>query len=254
MHPCFPTKRSVWKAGRVPKLLDHLYGKAKTVDEKCPEDVALFHEMLHWFHFLINYTRAGNDETRTDRPYCRLFEYYYGDQDNPNRANRGQVLDRLWGSKDFTGNRCHDGEELRTILGTPREDKHKKLLPGLENELEIENLEMTYYDYGIRYLKDKRRDRRYLHGDDLSENVYRLSVHGRGEVLTRMRFGHSNVTIPETDVLLGNKEILTVSETGGLYKNVFKLAHTVAMDCYKEITGKKKSDWELVPGQAAVEY
>jgi hypothetical protein len=103
-----------------------------------PLDIALFHEMLHWFHSLIDYNRATDERNQSkqfklsDRD---IGKYYWGDllQGNPDdissQISRSEIP---W----YNGHVC-DFEEMRTILGFPEG------LPG------------------------------YLNGDDLSENLYR---------------------------------------------------------------------------------
>ena len=74
------------------------------------------------------------------------------------------------------------------------------------------------------------RFNKFFNGDDLSENVYRVS---KG---CHMRFGHVNRAItPVTMHPIPNR---------------IQLAHKVAFDCYEEIMGTPPQNWDLAQGQA----
>ena len=64
---------------------------------------------------------------------------------------------------------------------------------------------------------------RFLNGDDLSENVYRISKTQKPFTHRYMRFGHSDQSIKPV--------------TMNPIPNRFLLAHRVAQDCYQNITG-----------------
>ena len=128
-------------------------------------DIGLFHEMLHWFHFLQHLRRYDKSNSKDPAEYRYLLRSYYGD------------LSELytWGSID--------DEELRTILGSPNYSK-----PG-HRDLMHRN---AFIQGGIIPVVDRftlPANASFLNGDDLSENAYRAS---RGQ---RMRFGHENRSI-----------------------------------------------------------
>jgi hypothetical protein len=124
-----------------------------------PSDVSLFHEMLHWYHALRDIARHDEEKDSfagtaalTD---SKLGKYYWG----TDQSASWKISAIPWVSKikvpreeEMLVVNC---EEIRTILGSCRD------VPG------------------------------YLEGDDLSENLYRLS---RGGYL---RFGHTLIRFYE---------------------------------------------------------
>ena len=193
-----------------------------TVPALRPLDVALFHEMIHWFHYLRNPVKACEEfiyDTSTS-----AFQYamrcYYGDQTEL----------KIWD--------CNiNSEDIATILGSPNHSRqeHVDLMTCntflLERPIPLNpsNLMPICVTIGSvsQYIPYTER---YLNGDDLSENVYRCSRH------FPMRWGHTARSIQP--VPLGN------------IPNRFKLAHLVAYCCYREITGVEPTCWRLVPGEA----
>jgi hypothetical protein len=77
--------------------------KIQTKRIKRTADIGLFHEMLHWLHYLRNPTRYSQDNKNTSAEYVYLTRSFYG-------CNFDELF--LWGCK-------LDSEEIRTILGTP---------------------------------------------------------------------------------------------------------------------------------------
>lgn len=112
------------------------------VRHQCPADVALFHEMNHWFHALRNIDRLGKEQNRNIIPYgfnsgnaaARLGAYYWnlGGWVNMN------VSQSKWGRPNY--------EEIRNILGVP-------VFVGVANPI-----------VGT------------INGDDISENLYRICI------------------------------------------------------------------------------
>lgn len=138
-----------------------------TEPDHCPDsyDFSLFHELLHWFHFLRHPSRYFESDSKDPTLYRYLLRSYYGD------------LSELytWGSID--------DEELRTILGSPnyKNSEHVSLMP---NDAFIAGGSIP-----VKLGFTLPANASFLNGDDLSENAYRLSrnEHGRR---THMRFGH----------------------------------------------------------------
>lgn len=122
------------------------------VRHDAPVDVALFHEMSHWYHALRNIQRLS-DEQNFAPPYknfnsgasaARLGAYYWnlGGWANMN------ISQSKWGKPDY--------EEIRNILGVP------------------------VFAAGINPVHDT------INGDDLSENLYRMCIR------LPLRIGHVN--------------------------------------------------------------
>jgi hypothetical protein len=129
--------------------------------------VGLFHELLHWFHFLLDPKRylggadsaiknsdLGNIVT-VDGNTIVIGHYYYGALRNvydSEEEEKAEVSAKTWyGSNNI------NYEEMLTILGGPPKDSY------------VFNNSITNYH----------------EGDDLSENLFRLSLG------LKMRFGHS---------------------------------------------------------------
>ena len=173
-------------------------------------DIALFHEMLHWFHFLRHTTRY-----LSNRLYATSFKYntrcYYGDV-------CGLCV---WGEIR--------GEEIATILGSPDHNQaaYINLMP---NGCFYQN------DPGRGIAVNVQRNQvfipqsdKFLNGDDLSENVYRISKTQINPTHRYMRFGHSDQPIQ--------------SVTMDPIPNRFRLAHKVAQNCYQNIIGNLPLHW-----------
>ena len=181
-------------------------------------DVGLFHEMVHWFHYLRSPERYTNNSERGPQFFKYAMRCYYGDQTEL----------AVWDS-------YVNSEDIATVLGSPNyaREEHRDFM--LRNTF----CKFSHLDEGGRkpicvtvdgvrqYIPFKGR---FLNGDDLSENAYRCS---KG---LPMRFGHTGSPIacfPYSDI-----------------PNRFWLAHQVACDCYQEITGHAPDKWGLCPGQA----
>lgn len=124
---------------------------------------SLFHEMLHWFHSLRNPTRMYFEQggvslkTLKTAKLTDLFDiggYFYS---NPNETSERIALStKLWISDS---SKPHISlEEMMTVLGAPPLDMYQKH-------------DKEYY---------------YLEGDDLSENLFRVSLGAK------FRFGYSD--------------------------------------------------------------
>ncbi|MDR3327763.1 MAG: hypothetical protein LBT04_06540 [Prevotellaceae bacterium] len=134
-----------------------------------PDDVSLFHEILHWFHMLRYHYRfiwegAPNNDTKiynTGKSGLILIgEEYYKDISGTENDEKRKVSSYAWCAKGSNSIYFVNFEELRTILGGNTES-------------------------------DK-----YENGDELSENLYRLC---RNEPL---RFGHSSCPYYESNVVI----------------------------------------------------
>ena len=149
--------------------------------------------MVHWFHHLRHH------QSCLDNKQINGFKYntrcYYGS---------GYEL-CVWGAEIKE-------EEIATILGSPnyRQKTHINLMP--KKCFFHNNPGDSFYVENLGYFQQPDK---FLNGDDLSENVYRVS---KG---CRMRFGHSSQPIkPVTMYPIPNR---------------FKLAQKVAIDCYSKL-------------------
>jgi hypothetical protein len=197
-------------------------------------DIPVFHEMLHWLHFLRHPQRYIDSDDRRPRLYRYLLRSYYGDYHSI--------------SELYTWGAAPDDEEIRVILGTPNYN-----IPA---QLVLMDYQGTFLGdaggginiavpapmgVGARYIPETDR---FLEGDDLSENVYRMArernVAAMGPAIMakhKMRFGHGDVINPiDINMAIPNR---------------FRLAHLVATDCYRAITGGAIINWALAVGQAA---
>lgn len=121
--------------------------------ERRSVDIALFHEMCHWYHFLRNTDRltwenAGENKLGGLLQHT-IGQYFYRDLDGMDDPGRITVSAQSWGRSRGGLTDIITYEEMRNILGAPK-DEH------------------------------------YIEGDDLSENLYRAYVQ------TYMCFSHSD--------------------------------------------------------------
>ena len=144
--------------------------------------IGLFHEMIHWFHWLRQPERFNQESAG----YPIVFEeglerlinlhetninetlggYFWGNLDGANSQDRWKVSAIPW----LHESRNHkifwvNFEEIRAILGAPTEEQYRAKV--IKNEYHEDH----YY---------------YLNGDDLSENKYRVSLK------KKIRFGHGD--------------------------------------------------------------
>lgn len=139
-------------------------------------DISIFHELCHWFHFLRNPDRytlektAGNNtilingKTYNEIPKIPLAQYIYGEVYANDKHKEGWRVSALPWRES---NHVHF-EELRNIIGST----------SAVNS--------------------------YLEGDDLSENLYRLSL---GQPL---RFGHSNEIYRESETIVNKAKNIAI--------------------------------------------
>lgn len=186
-------------------------------EKERPLDVALFHEMLHWYHNLRNPDRYLE---RTNSNYKYALKSYYGNIDEePATLWAGDIND----------------EELRAILGYP-DHNIKGYFDLMPKDIFFKE-DSTAKDrslIGTNSTLYIPKQAKFLNGDDLSENVYRISK------TLPMRFSHTSANF-------------TIQYVKGTPPNRLKLAHTVALDCYKAIyreNGNEVKNWELKIGQA----
>lgn len=172
-------------------------GRIKTIMKKTSKDVCLFHEMLHWYQLLRN-------------PY-RYNEEYHATLD----TEQNESISNPYYSNDpiFTwGKGIMNIPDIRVILG----------IPNLGNE--------DLREYAVS--ENDLTPMSYLIGDELSENVYRLSlIYNRsrtnGNIFNSIRWGHSDI--------LFNADLKDASI------NKFILAYRVAIQCFDDITSCGKS-------------
>lgn len=199
-----------------------------TAEDDYDYGIFLFHEMLHWFHELRLKERCKRETGITDRNLEELkyspFVFYCA----KNQIEHGNVW--LWiNEKEYT--KYYVAEEVRTILGVP----NYKSLP----QEFLENIEY-----------DKDGYHKFLNGDDLSENVYRLSRSMYGPAIA-MRFGHRDSKL---EAQIASMNPFQLKEDAPLEKNAIRLAHRIAIDCYKDITGRNEvTGWDLKQGEALAE-
>lgn len=189
-----------------------------TISETRPSDIGLFHEMLHWLHFL----RSPKKQTDNKGLAPRNFKY-------PMRCYYGYPSEMCaWGEIK--------AEEIATILGVPNlnNNPHPYIHQGTDlinngsfSGVQVPNSTQVSINGTNRYVLNFYK---FINGDDLSENVYRAS---RG---WHMRFGH--VSNPINFVSWPN------------VPNRFRLAYKIAHDCYQDITTNPPPNWGFVQGEA----
>ncbi|MGX8717289.1 MAG: hypothetical protein ACSW8C_04880 [bacterium] len=175
-------------------------GTITTEEEVRPCDVGLFHEMLHWFHFLRNPDRFDDGDNDDPNAFKYSLRCYYGDQNELG----------MWGGS-------MDSEEIANILGTPN-----------HNDVRYQHFIDQNAFLAVPYNEGT------LNGDDLSENVYRISRN------CHMRFGHCDYRINPVPL-------------PPAMPNRFVLANTLAINCYREIRGILHGvaiNWGLISGEA----
>lgn len=187
-------------------------GKVTTKEETIPYDIGLFHEMLHWFHFLRNPDRYIDGESNDPNVFKYALRCYYGDQNEL----------AVWGGSI-------DSEEIANVLGAPdcNDVRYQDLIapnaffredPGQATQVVVRGT--------LQYVPNSDM---FLIGDDLSENVYRVSRN------YHMRFGHCCFRI--------------IAVSFQPVPDRFSLANTLAINCYQEITGRFVN-WTLTKGRA----
>lgn len=184
--------------------------------KKHKADISLFHEMVHWFHYLRNPDKTDDNRSKNPKSFRYAMRCYYGyisDLCAWGNINAEEIATIL-GCPDLNSRISHtfDGEELVNTDAFPR------INPG--------NGSLVLID-GITQYVDNRYS--FLNGDDLSENVYRAS---QGEP---MRWGH--VSSPIHPIVLP-------------FPKRFLLAYQIARICYFAIMGDFPRNWALVQGQA----
>lgn len=150
-----------------------------------PDDIGLFHEMLHWYHLLraprrfVTEKTAGagtiklNGYSNANGLTIYIGAYYWNTtRTNPEVDNKYNISATPWKSR--INNRIQF-EEIRTILGS---------------NVDVWN---------------------YMQGDDLSENLYRAT---RGSY---MRFGHSTSPYYEDEGVI-QKAISSCNQVGLYYR------------------------------------
>lgn len=170
----------------------------------------LFHEMLHWYHALRHLERYNQSTLMDPAVYRYLLRSYYGD------------LSELytWGSIN--------DEELRTILGAPNYDDLDQFALIKEGAF-FGKLPPNGISINGKFLPIEAR---FFNGDDLSENVFRLSIHINKGIDCCSRFGHAG-------------EINKCSQD-----DRFNLTVLLPKKCYSDITGVSmdRISWDIGRG------
>jgi hypothetical protein len=130
----------------------------KIIQGATTHDVALIHEMIHWFHELryphrkiIEDNSDPNNELFLGNYFLGAYYWSFCYKESPNLINVKNDL-RVLGSQlnwNHVNNPTVSFEEMRTILGVPT-------------------------------------DIHYVNGDDIAENLYRACIS------TPLRYGHAN--------------------------------------------------------------
>lgn len=161
-------------------------------------DTCLFHELLHWYHFLRNPLRYRNSLQEGSNLFCSFIGYYcwsglsgsipnntdIKDVDEKSLRDYGCDLSRekvsaaAW-SSPLNGIKWVDTEELETVLGNIVDEAKPVILkkPG-------------FYDHEV------------LNGSDLSENLYRICIG------VPLRFGYDSYSFYEDSLVID--KILTL--------------------------------------------
>jgi hypothetical protein len=210
---------------------------------RCPRglDIALFHEMLHWFHCLRDCERFSRERLPCSPDcYQYLSRCYYGDE-----------------SESFTWC-CFKHEEMRTILGAPNYN-----IPAELALLHPDTLLQNDPGGGIAVSNEfLPLIAKFHEGDDLSENAYRMARHTVANPV-RMRFGHGGCIKPISILPCMFRRVfvsgLNVFRRWFGYRSIvnieiparFRLAHLVATTCCNAIVGAGAiNNWDLVSGEA----
>lgn len=176
-------------------------------------DIGLFHEMIHWYHYLrdpVRFSKYSSNESKDKFifPLC----CYYGNLTD---------LKLIW-----SGQYTADSEEIATILGVPNPYEKSFLNMMLPdsfltkkdkdgNDLSPENqrrlINIDKQNIFLAYHNT------FLNGDDISENVYRVSKE------QNLRFGHNPISF-----------MPIYCESKNNFPFRFRLAEKVAYDIYKK--------------------
>ena len=184
-----------------------------TASEDTPADVCLFHEMIHWFQLLRNIFRTDNEYDYENKDH--FISSCYGEDESI----------KTWGGAITL-------TEIRTILGGPnyqnktiRELMHESTFYSKDNKCNSRIL-VAKNQYIVK-------EGKYLHGDDISENAYRMlkTINPTSNVIYPMRWGHTNYKM----------QIVSIS-------GKHKLANAIARFCYSDICNDQSllDKWCLV--------
>ncbi|MCR5224725.1 MAG: hypothetical protein K6C34_01455 [Alphaproteobacteria bacterium] len=151
------------------------------IPKKTLSDVALFHEMLHWYHHLRDVARQIRESNRgpsalhfTDVP---IGQFYWRKMNSAKLFANMVVSESVWSMNlPQLGSRVLF-EDIRTILGVPNNFKP------------------------------------YLEGDDLSENLYRMCT------ANPLRFGYGNSSFYEDHTVI-DKVIESVTSHKNFYNPI----------------------------------
>ncbi|MBE6447251.1 MAG: hypothetical protein E7015_02065 [Alphaproteobacteria bacterium] len=177
--------------------------KVVTRGRNAPADICLIHEMIHWFQFLRNIYR-------TDREY--------------DIANKDHFISSCYGEdeavKSWGGSLSLT--EMRTILGGPnyQNEKIRQLINKSTFHSDSNAANNRILVNGQYILKEGK----YLEGDDISENAYRMSqsINPSLSVSYSIRWGHTSYDIPETPI-----------------SDKYQLANVIARFCCSDICNDK---------------
>ena len=180
-------------------------------------DVILFHELLHWFHYLQSQTRQAQIRNNSFTNQSYELKAYYGDIPSDLLA---------WGNIRV--------EELMTIAGKPDYNDQEILKYILENAFRNEQ------KIGSKFIKDGYicDYEKFLDGDELSENAYRLAKRLTDGYHVDMRWGHGSVKskIQQWDSYIKKEDCASTITR-------LKLANVVAKRCVSDIINAGKPEF-----------
>ncbi len=181
-------------------------------------DIALFHELCHWYHFLRNTDRFTQENSCASN-YPKMLskneigKILYGGLDGENNDNRNEISAKSWTRSVSTINTAGHECSLNSIKQIVTYEELRNII-GLSKETDG-----------------------YIRGDDLCENLYRLCIN------SPMRFSHSDEQyIEDSNVINKAKEISEKNIKIFQVNNMFQFAdledHICLMDFNTKGLGK----------------
>ena len=159
-------------------------GATEIIRYKRSADIDLFHEMLHWFHSLRDYQRYNLDNDKQHKP----------------KDFTDKILPSMTFSKDY-----NDGKKYNIDIAFYHYRSVKDVYGDIQNVTKEQRRNTSARPWKTNYEEMRTilgvpdgYSEHFRNGDDLSENLYRLS---KNDALSKnMRFGHTKLI--EGNVLL----------------------------------------------------